>query len=172
MSLNSGLITYANKSALNVNSSIADANKVNDSDMNQIKTAINSGLLDLLMPVGHIIYNADSSFDPNVSFGGTWVKRQGVFLFGADTNHALGTTGGNLTHTLSVSEMPAHSHQIWNGNVYQATINGAGSGAFYNISYSDLTNQGGNLIATTVGGSQPFDIMPPYKAVNIWERTA
>lgn len=34
-------ITYANKSAIYTNSSIPDANKVNDSDMNEIKTVVN-----------------------------------------------------------------------------------------------------------------------------------
>lgn len=34
-------ITYANKSALNVNSSIADVNKCNASDMNEIKNVVN-----------------------------------------------------------------------------------------------------------------------------------
>lgn len=34
-------ITYADKTALNVNSSIADINKVNASDMNEIKSVVN-----------------------------------------------------------------------------------------------------------------------------------
>lgn len=34
-------ITYADKTALNVNSGIADINKVNASDMNEIKTVVN-----------------------------------------------------------------------------------------------------------------------------------
>lgn len=35
-------ITYADKTALNVNSSIADINKVNASDMNEIKSVVNT----------------------------------------------------------------------------------------------------------------------------------
>lgn len=34
-------ITYANKSALNVNSSVADTNKCNANDLNEIKTVVN-----------------------------------------------------------------------------------------------------------------------------------
>ena len=34
-------ITYADKEALNVNPSIADKNKVSDTDMNQIKNVVN-----------------------------------------------------------------------------------------------------------------------------------
>ena len=34
-------ITYANKSAIYTNASIPDANKVNDTDMNEIKTVVN-----------------------------------------------------------------------------------------------------------------------------------
>lgn len=35
-------ITYANKTALNENTGVADANKVNASDMNEIKTVVNA----------------------------------------------------------------------------------------------------------------------------------
>lgn len=35
-------ISYANKSALNVNSSIADVNKCNAADLNEIKTVVNA----------------------------------------------------------------------------------------------------------------------------------
>lgn len=35
-------ITYANKSAIYTNTSIPDANKVNDTDMNEIKTVVNT----------------------------------------------------------------------------------------------------------------------------------
>lgn len=35
-------ISYTNKTALNVNSSISDVNKCNASDMNQIKTVVNA----------------------------------------------------------------------------------------------------------------------------------
>ena len=34
-------ITYADKTAMNVNSSIPDINKVNASDMNEIKSVVN-----------------------------------------------------------------------------------------------------------------------------------
>ena len=36
-----GQITYADKSAINVNPDVADTNKVNAADMNEIKTAVN-----------------------------------------------------------------------------------------------------------------------------------
>lgn len=41
-------ITYADKSALNINASIADNNKVNATDMNELKNVINNTLIETL----------------------------------------------------------------------------------------------------------------------------
>lgn len=64
--------------------------------------------LDQIYPVG-CIYMSVNTVSPAYLFGGTWVKLQDVFLFGAN-NTNLGTTGGERTHTLSVNEMPKHTH--------------------------------------------------------------
>lgn len=64
--------------------------------------------LDQIYPVGSI-YMSVNTVSPSYLFGGTWVKLQDVFLFGAN-NTNLGTTGGERTHTLSVNEMPKHNH--------------------------------------------------------------
>lgn len=50
-------ITYADKTALNVNSSIADINKVNASDMNEIKTVVNGLLSDTRSTDATLGYN-------------------------------------------------------------------------------------------------------------------
>jgi len=130
-----------------------------------------STLIDMFYPIGSI-YISTSSTNPSTKLGGTWTQIKDTFLLTAGDTYTAGATGGNATHTLSISEMPTHTHEIWNGNVYPATINGQGSGTYYNMSYSDLTNQGGQLQAKDTGGNQPFDIMPPYKVVYAWERTA
>lgn len=41
-------ITYADKSPLNINASVADINKCNASDLNEIKNVVNDTLLTLL----------------------------------------------------------------------------------------------------------------------------
>ena len=61
-------------------------------------------------PVGSL-YTSSKSTDPHELFGGKWKPIQDTFLWCAGPKHAAGTTGGAETHTLTVEEMPAHSHQ-------------------------------------------------------------
>ena len=72
-------------------------------------------IFDLFYPVGSIYETESSSFNPNNSFGGTWQRIQGKMLVGVDDNdssfNAPAKTGGEKTHTLTVSEMPSHVHQ-------------------------------------------------------------
>ena len=64
-------------------------------------------LLDIVYPVGSIYQSMDAT-SPVDFIGGTWTKIK-TFLYGADTAKQ---TGGEATHTLTVNEMPAHSHNV------------------------------------------------------------
>lgn len=90
---------------------------------------------------------------------------RGRFLLGASASHALGSTGGEEAHTLTVSEIPSHSHFV---NIYSQD-SGSTSGGFVN--YKN-TVSGSQYMANANGGSKPHNNMPPYTAVYIWERTA
>lgn len=83
------------------------------------------------------------------------------FILGAGTNHAVGETGGEETHTLTVAEMPSHKHT---GNgwsmAYGFTV-ASGSGARYTSGGSTNSDPGIGL----TGGSQPHNNMPPYYAL-------
>ena len=132
-------------------------------DVNEIKHAIN----DLIFPVGCIIYNKNGAFNPNEFYGGTWLKIEDVFLLASSSTYALGSTGGEKEHTLTISETPAHKHGI--------TIN-RGSG---NQTWGGLTGVQkvdgvtyGTAGTSEVGEGQPHNNMPPYLAVNVWERVA
>lgn len=63
----------------------------------------------LSWPVGSL-YTSSKSTDPHELFGGKWKPIQDTFLWCAGPKHAAGTTGGAETHTLTIDEMPAHSH--------------------------------------------------------------
>ena len=65
-------ITYSNKTALNSNSGVADTNKVNAADMNEIKTVVNNNA-GLLYPVGSLLCTT-SSTNPGGTLGGTWTE--------------------------------------------------------------------------------------------------
>lgn len=48
--------------------------------------------------------------DPATLFGGTWERIQGRFLLAASDEYEAGSSGGEATHKLTVSEMPSHGH--------------------------------------------------------------
>lgn len=135
-------------------------------------------------PVG-AIYMSVNSTNPGLLFGGTWVEIQGRFLFGRDGSHAAGSTGGEASHTLTVNEMPQHSHPYaelpdggetyswsWGShhrtNVYAQTLIAAGTPGSNNL----VTQQGSAHTTQNRGASKPHNNMPPYLAVYIWKRTA
>ena len=62
-------------------------------------------LLDIIYPVGSMYFSVTNTSPAN-SVGGTWTKIK-TFLYGADTANQ---TGGEAIHTLTVDEMPSHSH--------------------------------------------------------------
>lgn len=119
--------------------------------------------------VGMIIHSSTLDTEAKVKafYGGTsWTAIEGVFLLGTSSAHAIGSTGGEETHTLTITEMPSHSHGVNSG----ATV-------FANGGANDVSQVTGSrtytyLSINNTGGGQAHNNMPPYKTVYIWERTA
>ena len=108
--------------------------------------------------------------------GKTWVKIEGRFLLGQSSSYAVNSVGGEATHTLSVNEMPRHTHYVGIGDNFNILYWGNGKQNntmnYWGIGYQDSGVPAGNtIIAGSTGGSQPHNNMPPYKTVYIWERT-
>ena len=93
-------------------------------------------------------------------------SKEGLVTVGVDSNDTdfdtIGETGGEKTHTLTVSEMPAHNHSI--NYVYPFTAGGLGT-------YLPATNQssptgtsGGDI--KNMGGSQAHNNLQPYVVSN------
>ena len=118
--------------------------------------------------VGMIIHSTTLDTEAKViaQYGGTqWQKIEGVFLLGQSASHAIGSTGGEETHTLTVNEIPPHSHSF-----------NAGATCFANGGTNDVSQGAGSrnyqyLAIGNTGGGQAHNNMPPYKVVYIWERT-
>ncbi len=69
----------------------------------------NSDIVDLIYPVGSI-YMSVNSTSPQTLFGGTWQQIEDTFLLSAGNTYTAGNTGGAASHTLTTSELPAHTH--------------------------------------------------------------
>lgn len=130
-------------------------------------------LIDTIYPVGSI-YMSVNSISPATLFGGTWEQiAQGRTLIGVGRGYdvngnawesAVGTMGGEYFHTLTVDEMPSHTHSnliVSAGkNPWGMVVQNSGNAGFV------------GEYTSSVGGSQPHNNMPPYLAVYMWKRTA
>lgn len=98
-------------------------------------------IMDIIYPVGSI-YQSMSTTSPADFIGGTWTKIK-TFLYGADTANQ---TGGEATHTLTVDEIPSHSHSYFEmsatGNWSVSPGNGGRyQGTWKNASYTGASTQ-------------------------------
>ena len=81
--------------------------------INSIYTGDGKSLLDFFYPVGSYYETSDSNFDPNVSWGGTWKEDSGGYVMVSRNSGTFATVGGNVgseTKTLSVANLPSHTH--------------------------------------------------------------
>lgn len=122
-------------------------------------------------PVG-CYYTSDKPTDPGKLFGGTWEPIQDTFLWCAGPKHAAGTTGGEEKHTLTVEEMPEHSHKYNRlPQLYANTDNTKNEQANFNSSVRWSSNT--EYVQTErTGGSKPHNNMPPFRSVYCWHRIA
>lgn len=91
---------------------------------------------------------------------------------GAGNTYALGAEGGEATHTLTVNEMPSHSHNfVYGGTALCLGVTSSAeiTGGFASGAYWNNLNKRRSEIAST-GGGQAHNNLPPYKAVYFWER--
>lgn len=92
------------------------------------------------------------------------------------SGHILGEVGGEIAHTLSISEMPTHTHLLSNNMaVVDAATNatqGVPTGNFWaNNGKTHYSTSQPNAVmspaaVTNVGGSQPHINMQPYLVLN------
>lgn len=115
--------------------------------------------------VGSIYISANST-SPAELFGGTWEQIKDRFLLAAGDTYAAGSTGGEAQHTLTVKEMPSHTH-AWKGKNTGAFSD---TGATYRFPIEGNDQWDPPMVPT--GGSQPHNNMPPYITAYCWHRVA
>lgn len=152
---------------------IADGAVTENKLSNDLKSKINNSSsggninLDKIYPVGSI-YMSVNSINPSELFGGTWEQIKDRFLLGAGVGYAAGETSGEEKHTLTIEEMPTHSHKI---------TTSAGWNFPQGVAIKDDAINSGTVVAADIrvisetGGNKPHNNMPPYLVVYMWRRT-
>ena len=149
---------------------------------------------DMLYPLGSI-YISVSGTNPSQLFGGTWVSfGMGRTLLGVGTVEAndndhngnvsdgekvisrVEAKGGEYAHTLSINEMPNHSHRTTIGYA-RAYSNEKGFGLVKGTSNGFVDrvaiispNYNYELPVGSVGGSVEHNNVQPYISVYMWKR--
>ena len=131
-----------------VNGNVPDANgniQIETVNENVIKTMI----LNMFFPVGSVYMSANKNFNPNTSWGGTWVKIENRFLLGSGTK-AVGATGGEETHTLTVNEIPSHNH----GGTFSGSGTTSSSGSHTHYLFANTSSAPGANDGIMISPSQ------------------
>tara|TARA_R110001592_G_scaffold174532_1_gene413402 strand:+ start:2147 stop:2788 length:642 start_codon:yes stop_codon:yes gene_type:complete len=146
--------------------------EIKDAGVTAAKLAANV-VANLVYPVGSIFTTvtnyANSAAVVSAIGGTTWTAfgagRVVVGLDSGDTDFdTVEETGGAKTHTLGVTEIPAHTHTI--NNIVTRTNNDAdGGGSYYQPSTGTLTTE-------STGGGSAHNNIQPYIVVYMWKRTA
>ena len=185
------LQTSVNENTSDISSLTTKVNN-NTSDISSLTTEVNNNSSRIstlnqmftvywktLYPVGSIYISTNSSFNPNTSWGGTWIKTaNGRCLIGANDTYPLGSTGGEEAHYLTGNEMPPHGHSAGKAATFKLSNEGIANSAIDHYGkqflYIDQTSTNTSEVLNTnsTGGGASHNNMQPYLAVYIWERTA
>lgn len=147
--------------------------------------------LQIVYPIG-AIYISVNPANPSTLFGGTWQQIKDRFLLSAGDKYNGGDTGGEVSHKLTVSELPSHTHTASvssNGShnhkigtdkdaVYTTSgncwsVHNSSSGASYINGYTNFSGDHTHTVTlSNTGNNSAHNNMPPYVAVYMWERIA
>ena len=136
----------------------------------ETKADFKKELLEKVYPIGSY-YWSSSNISPSNIFGGSWTKINGRFLFASDNSHYVGETGGQERVTLTINEIPSHSHHYdrfqkhWNCYLIN---DGVGHEQYpCKEENEDWTS---STTTSSTGGGASHNNMPPYLTANCWKR--
>lgn len=112
--------------------------------------------------IGDYVFVDD--YNPVARYGGYWEEiAEGTFLMAAGAGGTADQTGGEATHTLTIDEMPSHSHEL--------NDIGLDWSAGPRSNSAQITTASGRVIAVNaVGGGQAHNNLPPYRTTHIYLR--
>lgn len=82
---------------------------INDAIVNLTNSTLKTSLLNFCYPIGSLYWSSKNT-NPATLFGGTWVQIKDKFILACGDTYTNGATGGSSTVTLTVNQIPSHSH--------------------------------------------------------------
>lgn len=182
---NKDVATRADIEALSKTITDLDTRKA-ESEHKHDATEVN-GIVDLIYPIGSV-YMSVNAISPETLFGGSWEQIKDTFLLSAGDTYLAGSTGGEAEHTLTVDEMPSHTHDAYNHDYAggepwafmtvkrdthaRTQIATSSSSDRYTITNSESRDVDWPFFTASSGGGATHNNMPPYLAVYVWKRIA
>lgn len=126
-------------------------------------------LLDVVYPVGSV-YITGSTTSPASTFGGTWSQvKSGLIGCAGSTGLAANlSTGGNST--ISVSQLPRHSHTVTGSRVnwYDSPARGMSFTSWSDSAHIGIDRE--RLVTDETGNGSAY--YPAHISFNVYRRTA
>jgi hypothetical protein len=126
-------------------------------------------IIDTIYPVGSYYWSSSATSPADLWHVGTWERVKDRFVLAAGDTYVAGSTGGEADHTLTIAEMPSHSHNTVNKNIL---ANELGEHKVHFKAGDDSSVTESPRLTNVVGGNQPHNNMPPYITAYCWHRTA
>lgn len=131
--------------------------------------ALQKEILKTVFPIGSTYITQDNTNPSTILEFGTWVRVKGKVSVGLDeddTNfNAIGKTGGETSHALTVEELARHDHNI--------SIVGIGQGQYgYNVSSLSIGSEQKEKTGLTGEGKAHNNLQPYIVTGYMWRRTA
>lgn len=133
-------------------------------------------VLNKMWPVGSIYMSANDA-NPGAIIGGTWTKwGQGRVPVGVKTSdnnfNAVEKTGGESAHTLTVSEIPSHSHKQIYGTIYDPNGLTESDSRFGTHAAPSVMPDVVPSLTSSAGGGSAHNNLQPYITCYMWKRMA
>ena len=148
-----------------------DAVDAMNNALTDVWAGIKVWLLNNVYKVGYV-WTSYVNESPSGIVGGTWTPITGRFpYFDAGTK-----TGGSNVLTLTVEQLPSHSHEIYTGSVLEdgnvdKFWGGNGRAARSpSTTWGSVSNPGEGGMCKFAGGGESINNMPSYQSLYAWRR--
>lgn len=137
-------------------------------------------MLNVFYPVGSYYETSDTTFDPNISWGGTWVEDSAgrvTVALDSVTFGTVGDTGGAESHDHDVGGKSAVARIILKSNgriLTQEQATGAWTANYQEsgMTASSISEGDQRYGALLAGNTGDGSTLQPYVVVKRWHRTA